>query len=40
MSIQPESSKQNMPSAEEQHSKHNQGEKETSENLLADELHL
>jgi len=34
-----ESSKQNMPSAKEQHKQNNQGEEQTAENLLARELH-
>src|SRR5271169_806663 len=29
-----------MPSADEQHNEHNQSEKETAENLLANEFHL
>jgi hypothetical protein len=29
-----------MPSADEQHNKHNQGEKETADDLLTNELHL
>jgi len=28
-----------MPSADEQHNKHNQSEKKTTKNLLANELH-
>src|SRR5580704_4560348 len=34
-----DSSKQNMPSADKQHNKHNQSEKKTTENLLANEFH-
>jgi hypothetical protein len=29
-----------MPSADEQHNKYNESEKETAEDLLADEFHL